>query len=116
MGAYQGAAAFKRISNVIDKKIQIRDDFSLPKLQIKNSDINFKNVSFNYNSTDEKAIKNININIKGNTMTAFVGHSGAGKSTIINLLPRFYDPQEGIINIDNQNKDFIKFFEKTYHL
>ena len=71
--------------------------------KLKIEDINFKNVSFNYNSTDEKAIKNININIKGNTMTAFVGHSGAGKSTIINLLPRFYDPQEGIINIDNQN-------------
>ena len=48
-------------------------------------------------------LKNINLNIKGNTMTAFVGHSGAGKSTIISLLPRFYDPQQGSIEIDSQN-------------
>ena len=48
-------------------------------------------------------IKDINLNIAGNTMTAFVGHSGAGKSTIMNLLPRFYEPQEGIIKIDNQD-------------
>ena len=80
MGAYQGAAAFKRISNVIDKKIDIKNDYGLPKLEVKNSDIVFENVSFNYKSSDEKAIKNLNINIKGNTMTAFVGHSGAGKA------------------------------------
>ena len=61
----------------------------------KNTDIKFNNVEFKYESTDEKAIKNIILKYKGNTMTAFVGHSGAGKSTIINLLPRFYDPQKG---------------------
>ena len=74
-----------------------------PELLIKNSDIEFSNVGFSYATTDEKAIKNINLKISGNTMAAFVGHSGAGKSTIINLLPRFYDPQEGSIKIDNQD-------------
>ena len=103
MTAYQGAAAFKRISNVIDKDISIKENKNFPNLKIENSDINFKKVSFKYETTEKKAIKNINLEIKGNTMTAFVGHSGAGKSTIINLLPRFYDPQEGDILIDNQN-------------
>ena len=103
MGAYQGAAAFKRISNVIDKKIKILDDINLPSLIIKNSDIAFKNVAFRYESINENAITNISFNVKGNSITAFVGHSGAGKSTIINLLPRFYDPQEGTIKIDDQD-------------
>ena len=103
MTAYQGAAAFKRISEIIDKKISIQNNNDHPKLLLKNSDINFKNVNFKYASTNDRAIKDINLSIKGNTMVAFVGHSGAGKSTIINLLPRFYDPQEGSIEIDNQN-------------
>ena len=103
MAAYQGAAAFKRVSTVIDKEIKIKELPNAPKLILKKSDIKFHNVGFNYETTNEKAIKNINLEIKGNTMTAFVGHSGAGKSTIINLLPRFYDPQNGYIEIDNQN-------------
>ena len=103
MAAFQGAAAFKRISKIIDKKIDIQENSSHPKLILRNSDIKFSNVNFKYETTNEKAIKDINFKIKGNTMTAFVGHSGAGKSTIMNLLPRFYDPQEGSIEVDNQN-------------
>ena len=101
MAAYQGSTAFKRISNVIDKEIQIKNE-NKSELKIKESDIVFSDVSFKYANTPKKAIKDINLSIKGNTMVAFVGHSGAGKSTIINLLPRFYDPQEGSIKIDNQ--------------
>ena len=103
MAAYQGAAAFKRISVIIDKEVQIKEIVNAPKLILRNSDIKFNNVEFKYELTDEKAIKNVTFEIKGNTMTAFVGHSGAGKSTIINLLPRFYDPQNGSIEIDDQN-------------
>ena len=103
MTAFQGAAAFKRVSKIIDKDINIKQNNSYPKLKLKNSDISFNNVGFKYDTTNEKAVKNISLKIKGNTMAAFVGHSGAGKSTIINLLPRFYDPQEGSIQIDNQD-------------
>ena len=103
MAVYQGAAAFKRINDIIEKEIQVKEISSNPKLKIKNSEINFNNVSFKYETTKEKAVKDISFNIEGNSMVAFVGQSGAGKSTIINLLPRFYDPQQGSIQIDGQN-------------
>ena len=102
MSVYQGATAFERINKVLDKEILVKQNKFDQELKIKNSDIKFENVSFKYETTNQKAIKNINLEIKGNTMVAFVGHSGAGKSTIINLLPRFYEPQDGIIKIDGQ--------------
>ncbi len=103
MVAYQGSAAAKRIFTVIDTPISIKNENHLPKININKSNINFENVSFKYDSSKDKAVKDINLNISGGSMTAFVGHSGAGKSTIINLLPRFYDPQKGEIYIDGQN-------------
>ena len=103
MVAYQGAAAAKRIYLEIDKPIKIKNEPHLPSLSIKNCDIAFKGVSFRYETTDDKAINNIDLAVDGGKITALVGRSGAGKSTIINLLPRFYDPQDGEIQIDNQN-------------
>ncbi len=99
----QGSTAFKRITDVIDKDIKISNEENLPNLKITQSNIKFQNVEFKYLSTKSKALHNVNFNIKGGSISAFVGHSGAGKSTIINLLPRFYDPQEGKILIDEQN-------------
>ena len=103
MTIYQGSAAAKRIFNVIDEPIKTKNDDSLPDLQIKKSNIKFDGINFHYLNTKERAIKDINIEIKGGSMTAFVGQSGAGKSTIVNLLPRFYEPQKGSIFIDGQN-------------
>jgi len=103
MIAYQGTAAAKRVFSVLDNPIEIKNDETLPDLLIKKCEIEFKDVSFKYENTDKKAVKKINIKIEGNIMVAFVGQSGAGKSTIMNLLPRFYDPQEGSIVIDGQD-------------
>jgi ATP-binding cassette, subfamily B, bacterial MsbA len=108
LAVYQGATAFKRIAAVIDKKITIKEDDSLPGLIVKNSNISFDKVFFKYDTTKDQTIKNINLSIKGGTMAAFVGHSGAGKSTVLNLLPRFYDPQLGSIKIDEQDTSKVR--------
>ncbi len=99
----QGAAGAKRVFKVIDEEISIRNKDNAYKLKLTNSDIEFKNVNFKYSSTNDKAINDVNFSIEGGTMAAFVGHSGAGKSTILNLIPRFYDCQKGDILIDKQN-------------
>lgn len=103
MVAYQGAAAAKRIYLQIDKPIKIKNETHLPDVDITKCDITLQNVSFKYETTHDKAINNITLKFDGGKISALVGRSGAGKSTIINLLPRFYDPQEGELLIDNQD-------------
>ena len=100
---YQGATGAKRVFDIIDSEPTIKEIQSASNLDIKSGNIEFQKVNFSYPNTQEKAIKNINIQIDGGTTAALVGHSGAGKSTIINLIPRFYDPADGSILIDNQN-------------
>ena len=99
---YSGAAGAERVFDVLDTEPNIKEIDSSPNLEINASNIEFKNVSFMYPKTDAEAVKNLNISIKGGTTAALVGHSGAGKSTIVNLIPRFYDPKEGNIQIDGQ--------------
>jgi subfamily B ATP-binding cassette protein MsbA len=110
MVVYQGAAAAKRIFAVTDNPVETKNDENLPSLKIEKCNIKFENISFHYVNTEQKALKKINFEIKGGSITAFVGHSGAGKSTIINLLPRFYEPQEGKIFIDQQNIHKTKLY------
>ncbi len=100
---YQGGAAAERVFNVMDTKINIKEIKGIPDLKIDSAKIEFKNTSFAYPKTLEAAVKNLNLSVEGGSTAALVGHSGAGKSTIINLLPRFYDPSEGKIYIDEQN-------------
>ena len=99
----QGLAAAKRILPVIDQKHNILEDKNLDELKVPNGTISFEKVNFNYNSNTRIILKNINLNIVGGKMTSLVGHSGAGKSTILNLIPRFYDCVQGEIKIDNQS-------------
>ena len=103
MIAYEGGVSFNRVAKIIDVPTKIKNDDNLPNLMINKSEIEFKNISFSYVTNQSKAIKNISLNIEGGSMAALVGHSGAGKSTILNLLPRFYDPQQGLIKIDDQD-------------
>ena len=98
----QGLAGAKRILPVIDQKHNILEDEKLDKLKVSRGTIAFEKVNFNYKSNSRPILKNLNLNIHGGKMTSLVGHSGAGKSTILNLIPRFYDCTEGYIKIDNQ--------------
>ena len=101
MGIHSGLSAAKRVLPIIDSKfIDIHED---KYLVYEKGNINFKNVSFKYSSRKDVILDDINLNINSGEMTALVGHSGAGKSTIMNLIPRFYDLSDGEIFIDNQS-------------
>ena len=99
----QGLSGARRVLPIIDMINEIKDDNYAKDLILKTNEINFKNVSFSYLENENKILNNVNLNIPGKKMTALVGHSGAGKSTILNLIPRFYNVNEGDINIDNQS-------------
>jgi len=102
IGVNEGIAAAKRIYKMLDSVNKIVDSPNAKILNIKNKNIVFKNVSFNYpNGT--KALKNISTKITGGTTVALVGKSGSGKSSFINLIPRFYNITSGTIEIDDQD-------------
>ena len=104
IGIGQGLSAGRRILPIIDTKVKISKNESGKKLLLNNGSIKFKNVSFNYlSNTENKVLKNINIEINGEKMTALVGHSGSGKSTMLNLIPRIYDPINGNILVDEED-------------
>ena len=99
----QGLSAASRILPIIDQKNNINDSVSANILKIKKANINFKNLNFSYEVDESETLKSINLDFEGGKMTSLVGHSGSGKSTILNLIPRFYDAQSGDISIDNQS-------------
>ena len=103
VGINQGLSAARRILPIIDMKNKIIDDDKSLNLNIKNCDIDFIDCNFKYNEKQEFVLKNINLKISGGKMTALVGHSGAGKSSLLNLIPRFYDSVSGDIKIDGQS-------------
>ena len=100
---HQGLAGAKRVLPVLDDKPKIKDEINAKKLEVKEGKISFKNVYFNYSKNEGEVLKDINLNFQGKKMTALVGQSGAGKSTILNLIPRFYDSNSGDIEIDDQS-------------
>ena len=102
MGISQGLSAAKRILPIIDVKNEILENKDGIKLKISNGDIDFKNIDFKYKNSQDNVLKSINLKIIGGKMNALVGHSGAGKSTILNLIPRFFNSTNGDILIDGQ--------------
>jgi len=112
MGVQAGLSAARRILPVIDENIEIKDDVNSKELIIKNGEINFIDVCFKYDLDNENSniLDQININISGGKMTALVGHSGSGKSTILNLIPRFYNITSGDIKIDDQSINNLSIY------
>tara|TARA_Y100001970_G_scaffold235950_1_gene295293 strand:+ start:3265 stop:5004 length:1740 start_codon:yes stop_codon:yes gene_type:complete len=99
----QSISASKRVLPIIDHKSSIIEKSSDKDLKIDKANIEFKNVSFKYETKNDSILNSVNIKINGSKMTSLVGHSGAGKSTILNLIPRFYDCDKGDVRIDNQS-------------
>tara|TARA_B100000674_G_scaffold410241_1_gene357987 strand:- start:37 stop:1773 length:1737 start_codon:yes stop_codon:yes gene_type:complete len=99
----QGLSAASRILPIIDNENKINDIENAKELDLKEAQINFKNIKFSYDKEEDKVLDTISLEFNGGKMTSLVGHSGSGKSTILNLIPRFYDAESGDILIDNQS-------------
>ena len=114
----QGISAASRILPIIDNENKINDIENAKDLELKEAKINFENIRFAYDKDENKVLHNVNLEFTGGKMTSLVGHSGSGKSTILNLIPRFYDAESGDILIDNQSiyKTKIKSLRNTISL
>ena len=99
----QGISGARRVLPVIDDKPEISEKKDSKQLIIEKGHVSFVNVNFKYNTNENQILNSINLNIPGEKMTALVGHSGAGKSTVLNLIPRFYNVNSGDIKIDGQS-------------
>ena len=99
----QGISAASRILPIIDQKNNITEAKDAMPVNASNSEVKFSNVNFAYNIDESQTLESVNLIFKGKKMTSLVGHSGSGKSTILNLIPRFYDCQSGDIFIDDQS-------------
>ena len=106
----QGLSGARRVLPIIDDKQEIKDSPNSIDLKVTKGNIKFKDVQFNYDKENNQILNSINLDIPGEKMTALVGHSGAGKSTILNLIPRFYNITSGDISIDDQSINSAKIF------
>jgi subfamily B ATP-binding cassette protein MsbA len=102
VGIQEGITAAKRIYEIIDQKNEIYNDENAPSLKLKNATLEFKNISFTY-PDGTHALKNLSAKIEGGRKVGLVGISGSGKTTFLNLIPRFFNLEHGTILIDDQN-------------
>jgi subfamily B ATP-binding cassette protein MsbA len=106
VGIQEGITAAKRIYEIIDQKNEIYNDENAPSLKLKNATLEFKNISFTY-PDGTHALKNLSAKIEGGRKVGLVGISGSGKTTFLNLIPRFFNLKHGTILIDDQNINTI---------
>ena len=97
----QGMVAFERIREVLESKPEIRDDPSRPALVVPTGKIAFRNVTFRYDARE--LFRHLDLEILPRRLTALVGHNGSGKSSLLKLVARLYDPTEGQVTIDGQD-------------
>jgi len=109
MGVHHGLSGARRVFEIIDLKRKIDENINAKDLVINKAKIEYKDVSFAYDGKKE-VLKSINLKIEGGDVIALVGHSGAGKTTIMNLIPRFYNASSGDILIDNQSIYKVSLF------
>jgi subfamily B ATP-binding cassette protein MsbA len=102
VGIQEGITAAKRIYEIIDQKNEIYNDENAPSLKLTKATLEFKNISFIY-PDGTQALKNLSAKIEGGKKVGLVGISGSGKTTFLNLIPRFFNLKHGAILIDDQN-------------
>jgi len=107
----QGMASFERFTDIMDIKPEINDEKDAKDLVVSKGKIEYKDVSFSYDSKDGEVLGKVSLEIEPATKVAFVGESGAGKTTVASLLPRFYEVDSGKILIDGQ--DITKVTQKS---
>ena len=98
-----GLSGARRVIPIIDDYNEVRDAPGAKEISIKQGNVKFENVSFAYGKDEKLTLSEIFLDIPGKKMTSLVGHSGAGKSTILNLIPRFYNVKKGDIKIDGKS-------------
>jgi len=111
----EGFSAASRIYKILDEQAEITNKLEAKELELINGDIEFSDVSMSY-KTGPTILKKINLKINGKSKVALVGPSGGGKSTILNLIPRFYDPKIGRITIDKQDIKGVKIQSLRKHI
>ena len=104
LSVQQGISGANRVLPIIDDLPEIEEINNPENLVINDGTIEFENINFKYPNTEKEILSSINLKFAGTKMTALVGHSGAGKSTILNLIPRFYDAISGDIKIENKSR------------